>query len=106
MSNATVNLSGMALTNGNAGAGFGGAILAENNSNLTLDKVIVRNNFATAYGAIYFSGGTGRIINSTINNNSANTGLAIAASGTLNMANTTVSSNLDADAAQGLARFM
>ena len=102
LNNATANISGMALTNGDAGAGFGGAILSENNSNLTLDKVIVRNNFATAYGAIFLSGGTGHITNSTINNNSANTGLAIGVSGTLNMANTTVSSNLDADGGTGI----
>ena len=102
LNNATVAISGMALTNGNAGANFGGAILSENNSNLTLDRVIVRNNFATAYGAIFLSGGTGRITNSTINNNSANTGLAIAVSGILNMANTTVSSNLDADGGTGI----
>ena len=102
LSNATVTLSGMALTNGDAGAGFGGAILAENNSNLTLDKMILRNNFAAAYGAVYLSGGTGRFINSTINNNSANTGLAIGVSGVLNMANTTVSSNVDADGGTGI----
>ncbi len=102
LNNATVTLSGMALTNGNAGANFGGAILAENNSNLTLDKIIVRNNFATAYGAVFLSGGTGHIINSTINNNSANTGLAIGASGTLNIANTTVSGNFDADGGAGI----
>ena len=101
LNNATVNISGMALINGNAGAGFGGAILAENSSNLMLDKMIIRNNFATAYGAIYLSGGTGRVINSTINNNSANTGLAIGVSGTLNMANTTVSANFDADGGTG-----
>ena len=76
--------------------------LSENNSNLTLDKIIVRNNFAPAYGAVYFSGGTGRITNSTINNNSANTGLALGVSGTLNMANTTVSGNFDADGGTGI----
>jgi hypothetical protein len=102
LDSATVKLSGMALTGGDAGAGFGGAILSENNSNLTLDKIIVRNNFATAYGAIFLSGGTARIINSTINNNSANTGLAIGTSGVLNMANTTVSGNLDADGGTGI----
>lgn len=102
LSNATVVLSGMALINGDAGAGFGGAILSENNSNLTLDKMIVRNNFAAAYGAVYLSGGTGRFINSTINNNSANTGLAIGVSGVLNMANTTVSGNFDADGGAGI----
>ncbi|MFN0279603.1 MAG: choice-of-anchor Q domain-containing protein, partial [Pyrinomonadaceae bacterium] len=102
LNNATANISGLSLANGNAGAGFGGAILAENNSNLTLDKVIVRNNFAVAYGAAHLSGGTHRIINTTINNNSANTGLAISVSGTLNMANTTVSGNLDADGGTGI----
>ena len=102
LNNATAALSGLALTNGNAGAGFGGAILAENNSNLTLDKIIVRHSFAAAYGAIYLSGGSGRIINSTINNNSANTGLAIGVGGTLNMANTTVGGNLDADGGTGI----
>jgi len=102
LNNATVTLSGMTLTSGDAGAGFGGAILSENSSHLTLDKMILRNNFATAYGAVYFSGGTGRIINSTINNNTANTGLAIAVSGTLNMANTTVSGNTDADGGTGI----
>ncbi len=102
LNNATANISGMALANGNAGAGFGGAILSENNSNLTLDKTIVRNNVATAYGAIYVSGGTGHITNTTINTNSANTGLAIGNSGTLNMANTTVSGNFDADGSTGI----
>ena len=102
LNNATVNISGLTLANGNAGVDFGGAILSENGSNLTLDKMIVRNNFAAAYGAIFLSGGTGRITNSTISNNSANTGLAIGVSGTLNMANTTVSSNFDADGGTGI----
>ncbi len=102
LNNATVNISGMTLANGNAGAGFGGAVLAENNSNLTLHNTHIRNNFAAAYGAIYLSGGTANITNTTINNNSANTGLAIGASGTLNMANTTVSGNLDADGGTGI----
>jgi fibronectin-binding autotransporter adhesin len=102
LNNATVKISGMTLANGNAGAGFGGAVLAENNSNLMLHNTHIRNNFAEAYGAIYLSGGTANITNSTINNNSANTGLAIGASGTLNMSNTTVSSNLDADGGAGI----
>ncbi len=102
LNNATANISGMTLANGEAGAGFGGAILSENNSNLTLNKTIVRNNSAAAYGAIYLSGGTGHITNTTINNNSANTGLAIGVSGTLNMANTTVSANFDADGGTGI----
>ena len=102
LNNATVSLTGMTVANGNAGAGFGGGILAENNSNLTLDRTIISNNFAAAYGAVYLSGGTHRIINSTINTNSANTGLALGISGTLNMANTTVSGNFDADGGTGI----
>ena len=55
-----------------------GAIRTENSSDLTLDKVIVRNNFADRAGAIFIGpSGTGHITNSTINNNSANTVLAI-----------------------------
>lgn len=76
--------------------------MSENNSNLTLNKTIVRNNTATAYGAIFLSGGTGHITNTTINTNSANTGLAIGVSGVLNMANTTVSTNFDADGGTGI----
>ncbi|CAN5425385.1 hypothetical protein BH10ACI1_BH10ACI1_19000 [soil metagenome] len=102
LNNATANITGMTMANGDAGAGFGGAILSENNSNLTLNKTIVRNNTAAAYGAIFLSGGTGHITNTTINTNSANTGLAIGNSGVLNMANTTVSSNLDADGGTGI----
>ncbi|MGI8640975.1 MAG: choice-of-anchor Q domain-containing protein, partial [Pyrinomonadaceae bacterium] len=102
--NATVNISGMTLANGNAGGGFGGAIRTENNSNLTLDKVIVRNNFADRGGAIFIGpSGTGHITNSTINNNSANVVLAIEVTNgsTLNMANTTVSTNFDANGGPG-----
>ena len=105
LSNATVGISGMTLADGNGTGGnsnFGGAVLAENNSNLTLDRMIVSGNFATAYGALYLSGGTHRITNSTINGNSANTGLAVGLSGTLNMANTTVSGNFDADGGAGI----
>ncbi len=101
--NATVNISGMTLANGNSG-GFGGAIRTENNSNLTLDKVIVRNNFADRGGAIFIGpNGTGHITNSTINNNSANVVLAIEVTNgsTLNMANTTVSTNFDANGGPG-----
>ena len=102
LNNATVSISGMTFAGGNAGVGFGGAVLAENNSNLTLNRMIVSGNFAAAYGAIYLDGGTGHFINSTISTNSANTGLAIAVSGTLNMANTTVSGNFDADGGTGI----
>ncbi len=102
--NATANISGMTLANGSGGA-FGGAIRTENNCNLTLNKVIVRNNFADRAGAIFIgSNGTGHITNSTINNNSANTVLAIEVSSgsTLNMANTTVSTNFDANGGVGV----
>lgn len=107
INNSDVSISGMTLTNGNgAGAvssGFGGAIYAHGGTNLTLNRVIVRNNSATVYGAVYLLGGTHRINNSTINNNRATNCIAVGnVNGTLNMANATISTNLDSDSGSGV----
>jgi hypothetical protein len=101
--NATVNISGMTLANGNSG-GYGGAIQTGSNSHLWLDKVILRNNFSEAAGAIFLSeGATGRITNSTISSNSANvvSGIWVTGNATLDMANTTVSGGIDVDGISG-----
>ncbi len=105
LNNATVKITGMTLANGKVvGDNGGGAILAYNNSSLTLDKTIVRNNTAPSVGAIYLINGIARISNSTISNNSAADILAIGSYGTLYLSNTTVSNNFqvfnrsDADA--------
>lgn len=106
INNSDVSISGMTLANGNGvgavSSGFGGAIYAHGGTNLTLDKVIVRNNQASVYGAVYLLGGTHRIVNSTINNNQATNCIAVGnVNGTLNMANATISTNLDSDSGSG-----
>src|SRR5207237_6618311 len=106
INNSDVLLNGLALANGNGvgalSSGFGGAIYAYGGTNLTLKSLIVRNNAATTYGAMYLLGGTHRIINSTVNNNQATNCVAIGnVNGTLNMANATVSTNLDSDGGAG-----
>jgi hypothetical protein len=106
ITNSTVSMNGLTLANGNGvsslNPGLGGAIFAELNSNLTLDRVIVRNNTADFFGALYLLSGTHRIINSTINNNSATYCIAVANVGaTLNMANTTLTANFDTNGGTG-----
>ena len=106
INNSDVSISGMTLANGNGvgavSSGFGGAIYAHGGTNLTLNRVIVRNNSATVYGAVYLLGGTHRINNSTINNNRATNCIAVGnVNGTLNMANATISTNLDSDSGSG-----
>ncbi len=106
INNSDVSLTGMTFANGNGtgavGSGFGGAIYAHGSANVTLDRVIVRNNSSTTYGALYLLGGTHQIVNSTINNNQATNCIAIGnVNGTLNMANATLSTNLDSNGGTG-----
>jgi CSLREA domain-containing protein len=106
INNSDVSLTGMTFANGNGtgavSSGFGGAIYAHGGANVTLDRVIVRNNAATTYGALYLLGGTHRIVNSTINNNQATSCIAIGnVNGTLHMANATLSTNLDSNGGTG-----
>lgn len=101
-----VSFVGMTFANGNGtgavSSGFGGAIYAHGGANVTFDRVIVRNNAATTYGALYLLGGTHRIVNSTINNNQATNCIAIGnVNGTLHMANATLSTNLDSNGGTG-----
>ncbi len=97
LDNATVNISGMTLTDGKAGVpnGLGGAIFGES-SNLTLDRMMITGNDANGYPAFYMTGGTTqRIANSTISGNATDfcSGIGIRDS-TLYMANTTISGNV------------
>lgn len=106
INNSDVSITGMTLANGNGigavSSGFGGAIYAYGGANLTLNRVIVRSNSANVYGAVYLLGGTHRINNSTINNNRATNCIAVGnVNGTLNMANATISTNLDSDSGSG-----
>jgi CSLREA domain-containing protein len=97
LDNATLNLSGMTLTDGEAGVpnGIGGAIIGEN-SNLALDRMIITGNNANGgYAAFYMLGGsTQRVTNSTISGNTAAFCGGIGIKDTsLYMANTTISGN-------------
>jgi hypothetical protein len=79
---------------GNLESDYGGAIFANNNTNLSLDRVAVRGNRARFGGAIYLRFGTLHSTNSSITNNSAEQGTAILAfNSTILMSNTTVSGN-------------
>jgi len=109
LDNATVNISGMTLTDGKAGVpnGLGGAIFGES-SNLTLDRMMITGNDANGYPAFYMTGGrTQRITNSTISGNSAKNSVGIGIKDTsLFMANTTVSGNFDSDGGAGLGALL
>lgn len=85
----TVNISGLTVTGGSGGIGFG-----EGNT-LNLSEVTVRDNRTNSNGGgIYNGGGTLNIINSIVSNNSAGTGGGgIFNTGTANIANTTISNN-------------
>jgi hypothetical protein len=77
--------------------GEGGAIYAADNASLSLDRVAIRGNRATYYGAIFLNDGTHRIKNSSFTGNFAISCTAIGnQSGNLYMANVTVSGNYDA----------
>lgn len=96
---AMVTVSGVTLTGGNGGSvitpGGGGAIFARGGS-LTLDGIVLTNNTADFTGAILLSGGTHRIINSTITKNSSPAACGVlqnTADAPLAIINTTISGN-------------
>lgn len=104
--NAGLDLRNMTLTQGNGvsefASGFGGAIYADTNSVVSLDRVSVRNNQTIETGAILFAGTTGRITNSSFTENSAPDCPAIRNGGSnLYMANVTVGGNFDSDGGTG-----
>jgi hypothetical protein len=70
----------------------GGAIFA-NGGSLTLDGVYIRENKTEIGGGIYFLGGTHRILNSTISDNTGNSCGGFANSGNLTIINSTISGN-------------
>jgi hypothetical protein len=70
----------------------GGAIYV-NGGSVNLDGVYIRQNIATFGGGIYFLGGTHRILNSTISDNSSDSCGGIANSGNLTIINSTISGN-------------
>ena len=109
---ATVNLSGLIVTDGKVTGDNGGGIL--NSGNLTLDSSIVRNGSARSGGGIFnnadailmvsnstlgsnissgiFNSGTVEVSNSTL---SGNRGSGILNSGTVEVTNSTISGSID-----------
>ncbi|MEJ7846877.1 MAG: choice-of-anchor Q domain-containing protein [Pyrinomonadaceae bacterium] len=74
--------------------GSGGAIAAKIGGTLSLERVAIRGNKATVYGAIFLNGGTHSILNSSFTGNSAENCSAIGTSGgNVYLANVTVSNN-------------
>ncbi len=98
--NATVTISGVTLTGGNAAgvsfSGSGGAIFAKSGS-LMLDGVHVTGNTASSSngGGVFLSGGTHHIINSTFSGNIADdcAGFINDFESTLTVVNSTISGN-------------
>ncbi|CAN5354508.1 hypothetical protein BH20ACI2_BH20ACI2_24850 [soil metagenome] len=107
-SNANVTMTGLTLANGNGAGtintGQGGAVITTFGGTLSLDRVVVRNNTANRYGAIYMQDGVHRMVNTTIHNNSSVefcSAVGVEA-GSLRMANTTISTNFDTQGTTGL----
>ncbi|MCA8992352.1 MAG: VCBS repeat-containing protein [Planctomycetaceae bacterium] len=102
----TVEISGLELTGGQAGAGLGGAI--QNNGNLKVRSLYVHGNQATTGGGIE-SSGTGAeltVIDSTIAANLANGfGGGIAQAATAFIANSTLSQNVAENDGGGFLNF-
>jgi predicted outer membrane repeat protein len=90
---ATVNISGITIANGNAGSGAG----IENQANLNLTEVAIKDNIASGSGGGIFNGaGTLNIVRSTLSNNTALQGGGInnnSSAGAANIINSTISDN-------------
>nr|MBA2735792.1 hypothetical protein [Pyrinomonadaceae bacterium] len=103
----TVNISGVTIANGKMGTDFGGGIRNAPGNTLNLSGVIDRDNSAEV-GAGFLNYGTLNIVNSTINNNIANSeggGIHNQSIGTVNIANTTISDNRATNFGGGIATF-
>ena len=92
----TVGISGITISNGDGGSGFGGGI-TNNGGTLLLNNVAVSGNTQGFLGGgIRQDGGTTTISNSTISGNTAGSGgggIFVNSGGTVNIANSTVSGN-------------
>ena len=96
-----VKLSGLTISNGNGGGGYGGGILYDTSSTLTVTNSAISGNSAAAGAGIGNSiGGTLNVINSTISSNTAGNlggGGIFSGSGVLNVTNSTISGNSSSD---------
>jgi hypothetical protein len=90
---ATVTITGLTLTGGNAGVDSGGALMVESGSTLNLTDCVLTANFAT-YGGAISSEGTVTVSGCTLTANTANTGGAIANTSTFTVTNSTLTGNV------------
>jgi uncharacterized repeat protein (TIGR01451 family) len=100
-----VRISGLTISNGNGGGGFGGGILYGSSSTLTVTNSAISGNSAAGGAGIgNSSGGTLNVTNSTISLNTAGTlggGGIFSGSGVLNVTNSTISGNSASDGGGG-----
>ncbi|HKV53190.1 MAG TPA: choice-of-anchor Q domain-containing protein [Candidatus Binataceae bacterium] len=70
--NTTLTLSGMTITDGNAGMhGNGGGIDADHDSTLTITNCVIEGNAAAVGGGVYLGGGSLRLTDSVLSDNTA-----------------------------------
>lgn len=101
---ATVNFSGLTISNGRANMDVGGGIYNERSANVNVTNTTISNNFAVLGGGIGNSStGTFTITNSTINNNSASTAAGCYnGSGILNVIRSTLNNNVAQGSGSGV----
>lgn len=94
---ATATISGLTITNGNAGSGSGGAIFNSNDSTITMSNDTLSGNTASNGGGIY-NNGTLTVSNSTLSGNTASDdGGGIYNEGATTVSNSTLSGNTASD---------
>jgi hypothetical protein len=96
LSGATVTITGLTITGGKLPNGIGGGVF--NRGDLTLDKVAVKGNTASAVGGILSNESTLNLTDSTVSGNSApgdtgDSGGVLQSGGTANITNSTISGN-------------
>lgn len=87
----SLTLSNMTITDGNAD--IGGAIYAEENSNIIIDNVKFYNNTATINGDVIYNEGNGFISNSLFNNTQSTSDNLIYNNGNLSLNNNSMTSD-------------
>jgi CSLREA domain-containing protein len=100
----TATIQNLTIQNGNRTDNNNGAGIKSTNSTLTLNKVILKNNKASAAGAIYLNGGSLVMTDSLLTGNSANLsgGGIYNYNGTASLVNVTLSGNTARGSGGGL----
>lgn len=106
--NASVNITDVTLRNGKlaGGGGSGGAVAAGTNTNVTLDRVFIRDNNGISGGGVFLETGTLIIRNSTIASNQAtNGGGILVANASLTVVNSTITGNTASNGGGGIESY-